>query len=122
MKDHGDIPAHHLTELFNIMIRNGQYPDELQEGDVNSLFKKNDPTNKVDYRPITKLPAISKIFEKLMNNQVIQFSEHFLSPLLCGFRPGYSTRHTLLRFVEKCEESLDNKNVQVQYLWTFQSV
>ena len=51
------------------------------------------------------LPALSKIYERLMNNQVLQFSEHFLSSLLCGFRPGYSTQNALLRFVEKCKES-----------------
>ena len=90
MKDHGDILAHHLTELFNVMTRNGQFPDELKEGDVSSLFKKNDPTNKVNYRPIKMLPAMSKIFERLMNNQIIQFLEHFLSPLMC--RSGASKR------------------------------
>ena len=78
MKDHGDILTHHLTELFNAMIRNGQFPDELKEGDVSSLFKKNDPTNKVNYRPITMLPAIPKFLERLMNNKIM----HFLSPLL----------------------------------------
>ena len=91
------------------MIKNGQFPDELKEGDVSSLFKKNDPTSKVTYRPIIMLPATSKIFERLMNNQIKQFSEHFLSPLLCGFRPGYSTQHALLRFVETFKESLDKK-------------
>ena len=120
MKDHGDILAHHLTELFNVMIRNGQFPDELKEADASSLFKKNDPTNKVNYRPIKMLPAMSKIFERLMNNQILQFSEHFLSPLLCGFRSGYSTQHALLRFVGKCKESLDKYVLQVQCLWTSQ--
>ena len=62
MKDHGDILAHHLTELFNVMIRNGQFPHELKLGDVSCLFKKNDITNKLNYRPIAMLPAISKIF------------------------------------------------------------
>ena len=108
MKDHGDILTYHLTELFNVMIRNGRFPDELKGGDVSCLFKKNDPTSKVNYRPIKK-PAMSKISERLMTNQVIQFSEHFLPPLLCGFRPKYSTQHALLRFVEKCKESLDKR-------------
>ena len=39
---------------------------------------------------------------RLMNNQILRFSS-----LLCGFRPGYSTQHALLRLVEKCQESLD---------------
>ena len=63
MKDNGDIPACHLTELFNVMITNGQFPDELKDGGVSSLFKKNDPSNNVNYRPIMMLPAISKIYE-----------------------------------------------------------
>ena len=43
-----------------------------------------------------------------MNDQIMQFSEHFISPLLCGLRSGYSTQHAFLRFV-KCKKSLDKK-------------
>ena len=52
----GDIVAYRLMELFHVMIRNGQYSDEQKEGDLSCLFKKNDRSNKVDYRPITMLP------------------------------------------------------------------
>ena len=57
------------------------------------------------------LPVISKILERLMNSQIMQFLKHFLSPLLRAFKPGYSNQHALLRFVEKFKESLDKKGL-----------
>ena len=101
-------------ELFNIMIRSGKFPDELKEGNVSSLFKKNDPSNKVDCRPITMLPPISKIFERLMNNQLMHFSGHFyhlycvaLCQVIAFIHYAlFSIHHALLRFVGKCRVSL----------------
>ena len=106
MKEHGDILAHHLTELFNVMVRNGQFPDELKEGDASSLFKKNVlPTRSII--GLMQYYLQYQKFLRLMNNHIIQFSEYFLSPLLCISRSDYSTQHDLLRFIEKCKESLD---------------
>ena len=53
------------------------------------------------------LPAISKVYERLMNEQIMRFSEHILSSLLFGFKQGYRTQHALLRFVEKCRATTD---------------
>ena len=55
------------------------------------------------------LPAVSKVFERLMHSQLMQFADSFLSILLCGFRRGFSTQNALLRFLEKVKMGLDNK-------------
>ena len=52
---------------------------------------------------------MSKIFERLMENQVKPYANTFLNPLLCGFREGNSTQYALLRFVENCKKALDNR-------------
>ena len=61
------------------------------------------------YRPISILPSISKIFERLMFHQITSFVENIISPYLCGFRKGYSTQHALLRLMNKLNTSLDMK-------------
>jgi len=62
-------------------------------------------------RPITVLLSVSKIFERLMQNQMLPFVQSFLSPLLCGFREGYSTQHALLRLIEACNKSIDSGGI-----------
>ena len=52
---------------------------------------------------------MSKIFERLMEKQIKPFANTFLNPLICGFREGHSALHVLLRFVENCKKTLDNR-------------
>ena len=52
-------------------------------------------------------PTISKIFEKVLFDQLTKFSNKFLSPLLCGFRKGYSTLYASLNLFQKWKKSLD---------------
>ena len=66
---------------------------------------------KGNYRPITVLSAISKVYERLMSEQIVVYSESFLFQYLCGFREGYSTQQALVRFLEKCKSVLDKKGV-----------
>ena len=66
---------------------------------------------KKNYRPITVLPSVSKIYERLVQDQMLPFVQSFLSSLLCGFREGYGTQHALLRFVEACKKTMDNRGV-----------
>ena len=87
------------------------FPEELKTGDIASLFKQEDAFSKKNYRPITVLPSVSKIFERLMQNQMLPFVRKFLSPLLCGFREGYGTQHPLLRLIETCNKSIDSGRI-----------
>ena len=61
-----------------------------------------------NYRPISILPTISKIFEIIMQKQVNEFVEIFLSPFLCGNRKGFNSQYALLVMIEKWKTSLDN--------------
>ena len=83
------------------------FPSKLKMGDVSSLFKGGDPFIKKKYRPITVLPSVSKVYERIMQDQIISFMEPVISIYLCGFRKGYGTQHTLMRLIEKCKETLD---------------
>ena len=108
-QDNPDIFSVHLANLFNKCLSESRFPDELKAGDITALFKQNDAFDKKNYRQITVLPSVSKIFERLMYEQMYPFVERFLSPYLCGFRRGYSTQHALLNLVEDCRKALDKK-------------
>ena len=53
-----------LTECVNYTLKNGKFPDSLKNANITPVYKKDDPTDKVNYRPVSVLPLLSKIFEK----------------------------------------------------------
>ena len=85
--------------------------DELKVAGVIPEFKKEDPKDKVCYRPISLLHIISKMFERFLFEQIETFSVKILSPKLCGFRKSYSTQHALLNLLKNWLKTLDKSGV-----------
>ena len=79
--------------------------------DITPAHKKDKKSNNDNYRPISILPSISKIFEKDMYEQIIAYIETHLSQYLCGFRKGYCTQHCLVLMLEKWRKALDKRNI-----------
>ena len=79
-----------LANCINECIMQSKFPNELKIADITPILKKEDPLDKTNYWPISILPTVSKIFERILLNQLQRFSNKFLSPLLCGFRKGYT--------------------------------
>ena len=92
--------AEPIRNCINSSTSTGVFPDELKIGDIVPVFKKEDPNDKTNYRPISLWPLISKIFEKFLYQQIEGFSNKILSPKLCGFRKGHSTQHALLNLLK----------------------
>ena len=111
LKENSDIFCTVIQNLYNYGLSKGIFPKELKAGDISSLFKKEYAFIKKNYRPITFLPSASKLYERMMQDQMLPFVQSFLSPLLCGFREGYGTQHALLHFVETCKRSMDSGGV-----------
>ena len=61
-----DIFANFITDHFNYCIAYGEFPDELKHADVIPAHKKNEKCHKTNYRPVSVLTNISKIYEKLL--------------------------------------------------------
>ena len=114
IKDNVDIVASHLLDLFNKSVDGNFFPDEMKAGDVTALFKNNDLFHKKNYRPITVLLSVSKVFERLLANQMLPSVNKFLSPKICGYRQGYNTQDALLKFLETCKKTLDKKALSEQ--------
>ena len=92
-----------VHNLMNKSLATNKFPDRLKNADVNPGYKpgKKDPTNKDHYRPVSKLPPLSKIFERLMQTQIADFIDKHLSLYLCGYRTGFSKQHALIALIEK---------------------
>ena len=77
----------------------------LKYADVRPAFKK-DKTDKENYRPISILPNLSKVYESLMYDQMYPYSDQIFSKLQCGFRKGFNAEQCLINIVEKCRNIL----------------
>ena len=85
-----------LTDCINdAIVGEDIFPDSLKFGDITPVHKKDETTNKENYRPISVLPLISKIFERIIHDQLSEYLEKYLNSILCGFRKGHSTQHAL---------------------------
>ena len=71
------------------------------------VFKKEDELNKEDYRLVSVLSHASKIFQRIVFNQMSLFFESRFSPLLAGFCKSHSTQNALLNMIEKWKHALD---------------
>ena len=75
-----------LTDCINNATLNGKFPSELKMADIITIFKNDDPFKKANYRPISLLPPLSKVYQKLIYQQLNAFFENKLFPLLYGLR------------------------------------
>ena len=98
-----------ITSLINKSIETSIFPDQLKVAQVNPLFKnKNDQLDKTNYRPVSVLPAISKLFERTIFDQLSSFFENHFHPFLSAFRSGHGCQTALLKIIEDWKKALDD--------------
>ena len=74
-----------LTQCMNKSFTSGEFPDCLKQANVSPIFKKDDPLDKENYRPVSILVLISKVYEKLLYNRRSDHVENIFNAILCGF-------------------------------------
>ena len=109
IKENCDIFSYKLLNDFNLSVTSGIYPNNLKLADITPAFKKGDRFNEENYRPVSILSALSKIFERLLYYQINNYMNPKLSIYQCGFRKVFSAQNCLLVMVEKWKKCLDNK-------------
>ena len=109
LKDSCDIFSQKFLIDFNTSISSGIFPTNLKFADVSPTHKSGNRTDKINYRPVSILSAPSKVFERLLFQQMHYFIEANLSNNQCGFRKGFSAQHCLIVMIEKWRKAIDNK-------------
>ena len=104
-----------VTVIINQSLTTGIFPDRLKIAKVIPLFKKGDPHTMDNYRPISLLPAISKIFEKTVFLQVYNYfnSNDLFYKSQYGFRTGHSTELASLEFTDIIYQNLDRGKIPI---------
>ena len=102
--------AHPLTAIINKSILTGCFLDSLKIAKICQIFKSGDSMEISNYRPISLLPCLSKIFEKVISIHLISYLEKYqiLTPTQYGFRNNHSTSMPLLDIYDKISKACDD--------------
>ena len=109
LKNSIHIYSEKLTSIFNECLINGKFPETLKGADVTPIFKKGNDNEKKNYRPVSMLPTFSKVFEKLLFEQINDHMQSKFSKHLTGFRENHSTQNALLVMIKKWKIILNKK-------------
>ena len=113
LKIAANIIAPSLTYIFNLSLSTGIFIDDWKNARVNPIYKKGSRRNMGNYRPISILPILSKVFEKEVFRQIYQYfnvnlllSKFQLSVFYYNYR--YSTLSALIQMCDNWFENMDN--------------
>ena len=97
-----------LSKYFNILMRDGIFPDTLKIGKITPIYKKGNPEDVGNYRPVSTLPIFGKLFEKVIYSRIYSFaqSQNIINPNQFGFRKSHSTSHAVNYSVKIIEDAL----------------
>ena len=98
-----------LSLIINKCILNGTVPDEMKVSKIKPLFKKGDVTLLNNYRPISLLPCVSKIFERVLFNQLYEYFDRndLLTQHQYGFRKNHITEFAAMELIDRVANLLE---------------
>ncbi len=104
-----------ITHIVNLSLTTGIVPSQLKQAKVVPIYKASSPNLLENYRPISLLPAFSKILEKIMYNKIMSYltCQNILYKHQYGFRPKYQTIHPVMHLLNQC--ALANNSKPKQY-------
>ena len=99
-----------ITQLCNLPISFGRFPDACKIAKLKPLFKKGSKTDPKNYRPISLLPLMSKVLERILHEETIEFLDkhNALYKFQSGFRKNYSTDFCLSYLTDKISKGFDS--------------
>ena len=100
-----------LASLFNACLSLGQFPSEWKCANITPVPKSKDKHLAKNYRPVSVLPVLAKVFESIVHRQLYEYfdSNGFLNSAQSGFRPNHNTQD-VLKTIDDWKIALDNGN------------
>lgn len=111
----------HITHIINCCLENGYFPELWKTSLVRPLPKVREPSIYSDLRPISIIPAISKLLEKIVYTQIYDYSSinNMIGNYQSGFRKGFSTTTALLNISDDIISALDKGSATALVLLDF---
>ena len=109
MKLSAEILSTPLSIAINNSLKYGVFFDDVKIASLIPFDKGKSNKNEISsFRPVSILNTFSKIYEKVIKDQLISGLDKYLSPFISAYRKRYSTQHVLTRLVEEWRKRLDN--------------
>ena len=99
LKLSSDVLSISVCSLINMCINSCSFPDALKCAQISPIHKKDSSLNITNYRPVSVLPSLSKIFEKVLVEQLSDYFEYIFNEKISGFRSKHSCETVLLRMI-----------------------
>ena len=102
-----------LTLIINQMMTTGIFPDAFKKSKITPIFKKGESSLLINYRPISLLPTISKIFERIIHNQMYDHlnNNNLLAEQQYGFRRLHSTEYAAVNLIDHVSKQMESGNI-----------
>ena len=102
-----------LMILINRSLSTGKVPNDMKKAKVVPIYKKDNPEEFGNYRPVSVLPTFSKILERIVHNRCYSFlvKHNILYQKQYGFRNKHTTSMAVLDFVKNISDAIDNDKV-----------
>ena len=99
-----------ISELINLCFKTGEFPTLLKIAKVTPVHKKESKLTHLNYRPISLLSVLSKIYEKCIYSRIYHYlvQNNLIYSKQFGFRSGYSTNHAIISLTEYIRNKLDD--------------
>ena len=116
LKDGAEVLAKPITDLCNLSITSGKFPDSCKIAKLKSIYKKGSLTEASNYKGTSLLPLISKVIEKVIHDQASAFlnSTNLLYSYISGFRKNHSTVYCLSFLNDKILKGFDMILIDLQ--------
>ena len=104
-----------LALIINQMITTGNFPESFKKSKIVSLFKKGAPSLLTNYRPISLLPTISKIFERIIHDQMYEYlnDNNLLAELQFGFCKLHSTEYAAVKLIDHVAKQMESGHISL---------
>ena len=110
LKDGADLLAVPITQICNSSIKLSHFPKDCKLAKLKPLYKKGTKTDTKNFRPISLLPIVSKIFEKVIHDQTMEYltDNNIIYKYQSGFRKNHSTDTSLSYLTDKILTGFDS--------------
>ena len=108
LKENAEFFTEQICCQFNEVMCSSKFPATFKFANLTPVFNQETRNLKDNYRPISILPIISKVFEKLICRQLSNDFNNTFSKFQCGFRKGFNAQHCLLLMIDKWKKAVDN--------------